>query len=55
MTVGNSFNLTVIGIFIHLGIVLKELDNFIDTQKRVVDKDIKIAKIINENLKIGIM
>lgn len=36
-------------------LVLKELDNFIDTQKRVVDKDIKIAKIINENLKIGIM
>ena len=35
--------------------ILKELDNFIDTQKRVVDKDIKIAKIINENLKIGIM
>ena len=34
--------------------ILKELDNFIDTQKRVVDKDIKIAKIINENLKIGI-
>lgn len=34
--------------------ILKELDNFIDTQKRVVDKDIKIAKIIDENLKIGI-
>ena len=35
--------------------ILKELDNFIDTQKCVVDKDIKIAKIINEALEIGIM
>ena len=34
--------------------ILKELDNFIDTQKCVVDKDIKIAKIINEALEIGI-
>lgn len=35
--------------------ILKELDNFIDTQKCVVDKDIKIAKIINDALEIGIM